>query len=107
MSNFYKQLRGLNINPQDYINLVKMNAFNNGYDANKIEFSNDNKHKLIYDNKIKFGAVGYNDYLIYLLTIDKQTALNERNNYRKRSYKTMENTKNDFSKASLSYYILW
>ena len=65
---FQKQLLSLGIPPEDYLLTVKHLASKYRYDPEKISFSLDGKHKLVYDSEkgpVKFGAVGYGDFLIW------------------------------------------
>jgi len=108
---FVKQLHKLNITPEDYLNFARMRAKKEGYNPKLLFLSDDDKHKLIYDN-VPFGAVGYNDFILYsVMAVDhkitKEQAINKRINYRKRAYDMMIKSNNKFSPASLSYFILW
>jgi hypothetical protein len=94
------------VSPIKYMNLVKKNAKENGYDTSKIKWATDGKHKLEYDG-VKFGAMKYMDYLLYQLKEGKGMAEIKRKNYRKRAEKVMKASDDKFSPASLSYYILW
>lgn len=65
---FHKQLESIQINPDDYLTTVKHLAAKYKYDPEKISFSDDGKHKILYDSEkglVRFGAVGYGDYIIY------------------------------------------
>ena len=65
---FQKQLLSLGIPPEDYLLTVKHLASKYRYDPEKVSFSLDGKHKLVYDSEkgpVKFGAVGYGDFLIW------------------------------------------
>ena len=66
---FQKQLLSLGIPPEDYLLTVKHLASKYRYDPEKVSFSLDGKHKLVYDSggagPVKFGAVGYGDFLIW------------------------------------------
>jgi hypothetical protein len=65
---FQKQLLSLGIPPEDYLRTVKHLASKYRYDPEKISFCLDGKHKIVYDSDkgtVKFGAVGYGDYLIW------------------------------------------
>lgn len=113
---FLTQLENIGFKPSKYLKIARETAYNNGYNPSTINFSNDGVHKLeIIDNlgKVKkFGRVNYSDYIIYqhlekLKIVPKGTAEIKRYNYRKRAYNVMKKTKNDFSPASLSFYILW
>ena len=65
---FQNQLLSLGIPPEDYLRTVKHLTSKYRYDPEKISFCLDGKHKLVYDGEkgtVKFGAVGYGDYLIW------------------------------------------
>ena len=83
-----------------------MRAAQENYNPNLLTYSDDDKHKLMYNN-IKFGANGYYDFILYALLEDEDVAIKKRISYRKRAYATMKATSSKFSPASLSYYILW
>jgi hypothetical protein len=68
-SDFKKQLRSIDYNPDDYIRDVRKKATKYGYDPRCITFANDSIHKLQIETPtgqiIKFGRVGYGDFLIW------------------------------------------
>ena len=108
---FSKQLHKLNITKEEYLNNAKKVAKLRGYNPDLLKLADDDKHKLEY-NGVKFGAVGYNDFLLYLHQANEglipfEYAIEKMANYRARSEVTMKKTNNKFSPASLSYYILW
>lgn len=102
---FYKQLEDLDIDKKLYFKMAKKSAKDAGYNPNLLKFSSNPKKKLNYDG-IDFGALNYNDFIIYQLT-QPEIANEKRTNYRKRAKKVMEKTNNKLSPASLSFYILW
>lgn len=67
-SAFKKQLIGLGIDPEHYLDMARKNAKDKGYDPSCVDFSGDKIHKLgieTPDGKtVRFGRVGYNDFLI-------------------------------------------
>ena len=112
--NFISQLASENIDPIIYLNAVKANAVKNGYSNwDTITFSKY-PHKLEitrpYDNKIiRFGAFGYNDYLIYTFMAKKkkityQDALKHRENFNKRMIKKDDDL---YTARNLSRNLLW
>ena len=103
---FQEFLKNIKIRTSDYLRIAKQRAIVTGYNPNLLMFSNDTKHKLSY-NGVKFGANGYNDYIIYSILCNKEIANIKRKNYRKRSFQVMQKTNNIYSRASLSYNILW
>jgi len=102
---FSERLQSIGLYPDLYLKLVKNIASKNGYNPDLLTFSDDKKHKLSY-NGIKFGANGYNDYIIYSL-LHENIAEKKRENYRKRAKEVMLKSGSKYSPASLSYYILW
>jgi DNA adenine methylase len=65
---FKNYLKKFNITENNYLINARIKAGNAGYDENKIFMADDGVHKLVYDSavgKIKFGRVGYKDYIIY------------------------------------------
>lgn len=108
---FQKQLSKFNITSKDYLKLAKYRAKKEGYNSSLLKLSDDNKHKLMYKG-VKFGAVNYNDFILYsVLVVDgkisKEEAYKKRLNYRKRAFKVMNKTNDKFSPSALSYFILW
>lgn len=108
---FTKQLQKLNITKDEYLYYAKKIAKLRDYEPDKLELANDDKHKLSY-NGVEFGAVGYKDFILYLHLVKEgiipfEFALQKMTNYRKRAEKTMKETNDKYSPASLSYNILW
>ena len=111
-SKFQKQLQKLNITQDEYLDYAKKIAKLRDYDPDKLELANDDKHKLSY-NGVKFGAVGYKDFILYLHLVKEgeipfEYALQKMTNYRKRA----ENIKGDWKKDkespnNLAINILW
>jgi len=65
---FKKYLKKFNITENNYLINARIKAGNAGYDENKLFMADDGVHKLVYDSavgKVKFGRVGYKDYIIY------------------------------------------
>lgn len=65
---FKNYLKKFNITENNYLINARIKAGNAGYDERKLFFADDGIHKLVYDSKagkIKFGRVGYKDYIIY------------------------------------------
>jgi hypothetical protein len=111
--NFISQLISENIDPIIYMNAVKANAVKHGYkNWDTITFSKY-PHKLQItrpDGKIiRFGAFGYNDFLIYTFMakrkdITYQNAMKHRDNFHKRMKRKDFNL---YSPLNLSLNILW
>ena len=104
---FQDTLIKLKIHPSSYLAIARRRAETTGfYDPNELHFANDSKHKLVYGTK-KFGANGYNDYILYQLLYSSRIADQKRSNYRKRAIDVMKKTNSHYSPASLSWNILW
>lgn len=61
---FKKSIENEGLDPSKYLNIVRKYAKMAGYDPQKLFFSNDGIHKLEYEN-VKFGRVGYGDYILW------------------------------------------
>jgi len=117
MDKFHKQLKENNITHDQYMKVARKAAKDNGYDPSKLQMSNDGKHKLYYDTQLSgnnekddavhFGAIGYNDYIIYTLTNNKD-ADKHREAYRARATNIKGDwKKNKYSPNNLAINILW
>ena len=110
--NIKQYLKKLDIDINEYLLKAKKKAKKNGYNPDKLFFSDNNKYKLDYDG-INFGASGYNDYIIYSIlskkgNIDKNIATLKRKNYLLRSKLIKGNWQNNkLSKNNLARNILW
>jgi hypothetical protein len=109
--NFENQLNNIGLDSKDYLYYARFLAKNRGYEPNLIEFSDKKNKKLMYNNEIHFGAVNYNDKIIYSFLelndkIPKGTTKIKVDNYRKRA-EEIKNKSNKYSPSNLSYYILW
>ena len=109
---FKNQLQKLNITEEKYLDYAKKVAKLRGYNPKKLELANDGKHKLSY-NGVKFGAVGYNDFLLYLHQVKEgkipfEYAIEKMKNYRARAQKIKGDWKNDKeSPNNLAINIIW
>lgn len=112
-SNFEKILINKKINPEKYLQAVRIKAMYYNYDWKTIEFANDKTHKLQIqrpDGKIiKFGAVNYNDFIIYGFMVKRKEitydqALLKRDNFDKRMRRDDNNI---YSARNLSLSLLW
>lgn len=67
--NFKDQLQAVGLSSDAYLKEAKKLAKSSGYDPSKVSLSSDKNKKLQYktpDGKdVKWGAVGYNDFIIY------------------------------------------
>ena len=112
-TNFEKILISKKINPEKYLQAVHIKAMYFNYDWKTIKFANDKTHKLQIqrpDGKIiKFGAVNYNDFIIYGFMVRNREisydqAISKRDNFDKR----MRRDDNDiYSARNLSLNLLW
>ena len=104
---FQNILKSKNINPNDYLKIVKLISKNYGYDNNLLNFSNKSNKKLEYKG-VHFGSSSNNDFIIYLLTTNKEIAIKKRDSYLSRASKIKGNWKNnDESPNNLAIRILW
>jgi hypothetical protein len=114
---FKRQLLSIGFSPEQYLRLAREFAEDAGYDSRALQFSDDDKHKLmIYDDNgtpHRFGAVGYNDYLLW----SKKEALKQvPTGYADRKRRTFNKShraiggdwaKDPYSPNSLALLILW
>lgn len=111
---FQEYLTDMKFNPKTYLQQVKIKAMYHDYNYNSITFSDDDKYKLQITNPetnkvIKFGANGYNDYIIYLFMVKKgkityEDAMKHQERFLKRMKKTNDKL---YSKKNLSRILLW
>lgn len=97
----------MNYNKNLYLKLVRYNAKLAGYDEEIHQSDKPNKKFYIItpeDKKVYFGARGYPDFLIYLLTEGEEEALRKRSHYRKRHSK---DPRTKYSAGELARQILW
>ena len=116
-SMFRRQLKAEGLTPEKYLEIVRDIANEEGYDGRAIEFSDDPDKKLmIYDDEGKkhyFGAVGYNDYIIWskkeaLGKVKKGYAEMKRRVFNKSHSKMPGDWKGDkYSPNNLAMKILW
>jgi hypothetical protein len=114
MTKFEEILLSKKINPKKYLQAVQIKAMYYDYDWKSITFATDKTHKLQItrpDGKIiKFGAVNYNDFIIYgCLAKQKKMsydeALKRRDLFRKRM--TSKSDDNIYTARNLSILLLW
>jgi hypothetical protein len=111
---FQEQLKAIGYNPKTYLQQAQIKSMFIDYDWKMLQFSDDDKYKLQIINPangkiIRFGATGYNDYLIYMFLVKKrkityEEAQKHRENFLKRMKKTNDKL---YSKKNLSRNILW
>ena len=82
---------------------VELKKSNDGKHKYEMVFLDTEKDKL---KSVKFGASGYNDYIIYNKTTTKEESDKHKENYIKRHSKT-EDWSDPIKKGTLSRYILW
>jgi len=109
---FVEYLKEKEIQPEDYLKVVKYTASKKGYDPSLLSFDDDGKHKMIYDspNGIRhFGSAKLNDHIIYLMKegIDFPvgTASKKQKAYHKRF--TDGKVHEKYSPWELSLNLLW
>jgi DNA adenine methylase len=111
MKRLHRQLKKYNISHDQYMKAASKAAKKTGYDPTMIEMATDGNHKLEYTtpdgDKVPFGKVNYNDYIIYTLT-ENEDADKHRDAYRARATKIKGNWKdNKYSPNNLAINILW
>lgn len=100
------------MNKKDYLEIIKYIAKKYGYDPELINFTNDKKHKLIYDN-VKFGGYNNFDFIQYLYKflnneISEEELLNHRKKYLARATRIKGAWKdNILSPNNLAIRLLW
>lgn len=109
---FKKKLEDIKFDPNDYLELAKLKAFNAGYDPELLNFSPSLKHKLQYDG-IDFGGSSNNDFIIYnylsyIGKVNKNIPSIKQKSYLARSEKIKGDwEKNIKSPNNLARSILW
>lgn len=113
---FIKQLEKLNFPPEAYLMVAREVAKREGYDPEKLTFSNNNDNKLKYDSPegIKyFGKAGYGDYIIWLFKEKKGQVAGGYADMKRRVFRKSHgaiskiHNLNKFSPNELSINILW
>jgi hypothetical protein len=111
---FERVLIGKKINPNKYLQAVQIKAMYYNYDWQTIQFADDKTHKLQIQRPdgriVKFGAVDYNDFVIYSFMAKKKEisydkALMKRDNFHSRMMKIEDN--DVYSARNLSLSLLW
>jgi len=112
----FKKLDLIGLEPKMYLAKARELATASGYNPSKLDFSDDNKHKLMYygpDGERYFGDVNYADYIIWTWLEHKGEASEgeadkRRKSYRARATKIKGNWKADkYSPNNLAINILW
>lgn len=112
------QLKDIGLNPKKYLQVAREQAEEAGYENfDELEFSMNGTHKLQIPNEdgkiIRFGRVGYGDYLIWSYLEGKGEAPEgqaekKRNTFRISHSKIKGNWKqNKYSPNNLAINILW
>jgi hypothetical protein len=109
---FMKQLKDAGVSADEYLKLARRFAKRAGYPHKKIEFSNKANKKLMIESPsgqtVYFGAVGYNDFVLYSLQGNKQLADEKRRLYLNRALKIKGDWRSDkYSPNCLAVSILW
>jgi len=114
--NFIERLESLDVNPAEYLKMVRTIAKYNGYNYKNLNFSDRIDKKLMIRSNGKtshFGSTNYQDYIILIQgykegLLSKEQVKETRSRYLKRSGSIKGNWKdNDFSPNNLSRRILW
>ncbi len=112
--NFQDQLKIIGYNPKTYLQQAQIKAIYNDYNYSSLQFSDDPKYKLQITNPyngkvIRFGANGYNDYLVYMFLAKKRKiSIDDANNHRNNFLARMKKKDNNmYSKLNLAREILW
>lgn len=116
-ASFEDQLLKIGYNPQQYLRDARRRAKANGYPPSRLVFADNGVHKLaITDDEgrvIRFGRVGYNDFLIWShlerkKSVEKGTARAKQMRFVKSHSAMKGNWKsNDYSPNNLAIRILW
>lgn len=114
---FEDQLQELDYPPKKYLAKVKAKAKKAGYDPKKLSFCRDGVHKLQYETPdekmVKFGRVGYGDFLIWSFLerngkVEKGEAKKRKKAYLKRASAIKGDWEEDkHSPNNLAMKILW
>ena len=108
---FEDQLNKVGLNPDDYLNSAKILAKKSGYDPDKLKLCSDGDHKLELitpeNKKVKFGKVGYNDFILWnWLELNKEVPEGTANKRRALYHKRADNMKGDWKDNKYSSLIL-
>lgn len=111
MTKFLQFLENLNISHDEYLKRAKSKARQENYNPYYLEYSNDDKHKLMYKG-VKFGSSTNGDYIIYSILANrgqysKEEIDKKRKAYLARAKPTMLKANDEGSASSLAYFILW
>lgn len=105
------QIEAAGMTPAVYLRKARAAAKRAGYDAAKLVFADDNKHKLMMARDdgapVKFGAAGYGDFLLHSAK-DKAAGEKARKAYLARAKRIKGDWAADkFSPNSLAISVLW
>lgn len=112
MSEFKKYLEGVGMSPKQYLMEARNNADKHGYDAELLEFADDDVAKLRYEG-VEFGRVGYRDFIIWRHLENKGdvargTARKRQSSYLARAMGIRGDWRGDpMAKNTLAITILW
>ena len=104
-------------NEKEYLRIMKSIAEEAGYNADDLTLAHDGVHKLSLvvggeggkaPDDIKFGNIDYPDFILFIMSGDKEEANKHRKNYLTRSAGMKGDwKKNPFSRNNLSRRIIW
>lgn len=104
---FTRRLESLNIQPEQYLDIVKDIAKDAGYNPEDLAFSGRKEKKLVYQG-VHFGNSSNNDFIIYFLLQGEAEAKTRRSAYLNRASKIKGDWKdNPISPNNLAIRIIW
>ncbi len=111
MARLAAQLQAAGMTPAVYLRKARAAAKKAGYDAAKLQFADDNKHKLMMvaddGRQVRFGAAGYGDFLLHSAK-DKAAGEKARKAYLARAKRIKGDWAADkFSPNNLAISVLW
>jgi hypothetical protein len=114
---FMKDLKEAGMTPAQYLIKVRKIADAHGYDGGSLIFADDNEHKLMIPNEagnnVKFGRVGYGDYIIWSELESNGEVRNGFAEQKRRVFQKSHNAikgkwrEDKFSPNNLALRILW
>lgn len=114
---FEDELKEYDMSPKSYLSIIRKKAKEYGYNPKSVSFADDGVHKLEITTpegkKVKFGRVGYKDFLIYSF-LERKKEVTEGTAHKKqdrflKSHSAIKGDwkNNDYSPNWLSIRLLW
>lgn len=104
---FTRRLESLNIEPEQYLDIMKDIAKDAGYNPEDLAFSRRKEKKLVYQG-VHFGNSANNDFIIYYLSQGQKEAKKRRSAYLSRARRIGGDWKDDpISPNNLAIRIIW